>query len=179
MKEIKKIEERSKLLFSTENIQEFGIDFLEAILKKKIALIKLLPKCNWENFKKIKNCKGSYLNLMINEKDVYEFEIQWEKEDKRSEPIIRIDITKNNYLTSTQYMSQIIAVARKEKKYEKFHNSKYYIIELPKFREGNQHDMNEKINQWISWLDGCNKEWENIAISKNEKIYGIDKKLKK
>lgn len=46
---------------------------------------------------------------------------------------------------------------------------KWYFIELPKFRKQNP-DMNEKINQWLAFIDDDNKELVNMAENKNETL---------
>ena len=46
---------------------------------------------------------------------------------------------------------------------------KWYFIELPKFRKQNL-DMNEKINQWLAFIDDYNKEMVKVAEEKNDKL---------
>ena len=46
---------------------------------------------------------------------------------------------------------------------------KWYFIELPKFRKQNP-DMNEKINQWLVFIDDYNKEMVKVAEEKNDKL---------
>ena len=46
---------------------------------------------------------------------------------------------------------------------------KWYFIELPKFRKQNP-DMNEKINQWLAFIDDYNKEMVKVAEEKNDKL---------
>ena len=54
-------------------------------------------------------------------------------------------------------------------KYEVMDNIQWYYIELPKFREQNP-DMNEKINQWIAFIDGERKELVEVAEKKNKTL---------
>ena len=46
---------------------------------------------------------------------------------------------------------------------------KWYFIELPKFRKQNP-DMNEKINQWLAFIDDYDRRLVEMAEEKNETL---------
>lgn len=57
----------------------------------------------------------------------------------------------------------------KHREYEVLTGIKWYFIELPKFRKQNP-DMNEKINQWLAFIDDYDREMVKVAEEKNEKL---------
>ena len=67
------------------------------------------------------------------------------------------------------YISETAIVLDKHRDYEVLTGIKWYFIELPKFRKQNP-DMNEKINQWLAFIDDNNKELIDMAENKNETL---------
>ena len=67
------------------------------------------------------------------------------------------------------YISETTIVLEKHRDYEVLSGLKWYFIELPKFRKQNP-DMNEKINQWLAFIDDYNKEMVKVAEEKNDKL---------
>ena len=55
------------------------------------------------------------------------------------------------------------------REYEVLTGIKWYFIELPKFRKQNP-DMNEKINQWLAFIDDYDREMVKVAEEKNDKL---------
>ena len=80
-----------------------------------------------------------------------------------------INILGFNLLEVEDYISETAIVLNKHRDYEILTGIKWYFIELPKFREI-QPDMNEKINQWLAFIDDNNKELVNMAENKNETL---------
>ena len=68
-----------------------------------------------------------------------------------------INILGYNFLKVKDYISETAIVLEKHRDYEVLTGLKWYFIELPKFRKQNP-DMNEKINQWLAFIDDYNKE---------------------
>ena len=60
-------------------------------------------------------------------------------------------------------------VLEKHREYEVLTGIKWYFIELPKFRKQNP-DMNEKINQWLAFIDDYDREMVKVAEEKNDKL---------
>ena len=83
--------------------------------------------------------------------------------------IIMINILGFKLLEVEDYISETAIVLNKHRDYEILTGIKWYFIELPKFREI-QPDMNEKINQWLAFIDDNNKELVNMAENKNETL---------
>ena len=44
---------------------------------------------------------------------------------------------------------------------------RYHFIELPKFRRAHP-DLNNKLEQWLAFIDGINEEMVQMAIKKNK-----------
>lgn len=83
--------------------------------------------------------------------------------------IIMINILGFNLLDVYDYISETAIVLDKHRNYEVLDGIKWYFIELPKFRKTNP-NMNEKINQWLAFIDDNNKELVDMAENKNETL---------
>ena len=57
----------------------------------------------------------------------------------------------------------------KHREYEVLKGIKWYFIELPKFRR-TYPDMNEKINQWLAFIDDYDKEGIELAEKNNKTL---------
>lgn len=64
-------------------------------------------------------------------------------------------------------MSKTTIVLEQHREYEVIDKLEWYFIELPKFRRHNP-DMNEKINQWLAFIDNQDKELMKMAENKNQ-----------
>ena len=60
----------------------------------------------------------------------------------------------------------------------KLDNVEIHIIELEKFKAKTP-DIENKLEQWLSYLDYDRKEWRKMAIQKNDKIKKAEKELQK
>ena len=83
--------------------------------------------------------------------------------------VIMINILGYNFLDVEDYISETAIVLEKHREYEVLTGIKWYFIELPKFRKQNP-DMNEKINQWLSFIDDYDREMVKVAEEKNDKL---------
>ena len=68
-----------------------------------------------------------------------------------------------------EYISETEIVLKEHRDYEMLKNMKWYFIELPKFRNA-QVDMDDKINQWLAFIDDYKGERARMAEEKNEVI---------
>ena len=68
-----------------------------------------------------------------------------------------------------EYISETEIVLKEHREYEMLKNMKWYFIELPKFRNA-QVDMDDKINQWLAFIDDYKGERARMAEEKNEVI---------
>ncbi len=83
--------------------------------------------------------------------------------------VIMINILDYEMLGFDEYISETAVVLDKHREYEVLKGIKWYFIELPKFRK--QHpDMNEKINQWLAFIDDYDRGLIKMAEEKNETL---------
>ena len=83
--------------------------------------------------------------------------------------VIMINILNYEMLGFEEYVSETAIVLEKHREYEVLKGIKWYFIELPKFRKSNP-DMEEKLNQWLAFIDDYDKEMIKMAEKKNETI---------
>lgn len=143
--------------FARKGNERFLIDFLNALLKMNIKNIEIREEVNLERLSKEE--KGGRLDLQARLKDgtIVSIEMQMRDEGNFKE-------------RTTMYAGKV--EARETKRgtdYEVLTGIKWYFIELPKFRKI-QPDMNEKINQWIAFIDDNSKELVDMAENKNETL---------
>lgn len=68
-----------------------------------------------------------------------------------------------------EYISETEIVLKEHRDYEMLKNMKWYFIELPKFRNS-QVDMDDKLNQWLAFIDDYKGERAKMAEEKNDVI---------
>lgn len=179
-----------KAFFARPGNEIFLIDFLEALLKIKIEKIKIKEEVNLEQLSVEE--KGGRLDLQatLNDGIIVNIELQMNnnfnieerttlysskvnsRDVKRGtdygeiNKVIMINILGYNLLDVEEYISETVIVLDKHRDYEVLKGIKWYFIELPKFRKKNP-DMNDKIDQWICFIDDSNKEAVKMAESKN------------
>ena len=179
--------------FSRKGNEEFLIDFLNALLNKDIKSIEVREEVNLERLSKEE--KGGRLDLQAKLEDgtIISIEMQLRNEYNIEErttlysgkvisretergtdyedinQVIMINILGYNFLNVEDYISETAIVLEKHRDYEVLTGLKWYFIELPKFRKQNP-DMNEKINQWLAFIDDYNKEMIKVAEEKNDKL---------
>ena len=179
--------------FARKGNEQYLIDFLNALLKKEIKRIEIREEVNLEKLSKEE--KGGRLDLQakLDDGTIISIEMQLRNEYNIEErttlysgkvisretergidykdinQVIMINILGYNLLNVDDYISETAIVLDKHRDYEVLTGVKWYFIELPKFRKKNP-DMNEKINQWIAFLDDENKEMVKVAEEKNETL---------
>ena len=179
--------------FARKGNEEFLIDFLNALLNKKIKEIEIREEVNLERLSKYE--KGGRLDLQAKLEDgtIVSIEMQVRNEYNLLErttfysgkiisretekgidykdinQVIMINILGYNLLEVEDYISETKIVLDKHREYEVLTGVKWYFIELPKFRRLKP-DMNEKINQWLALIDDYNKELVKVAENKNETL---------
>ena len=182
-----------KVFFSRKGNEEFLIDFLKALLKIDIKEIKIQEEVNLEKLSKKE--KGGRLDLQarldngtivniemqlrnehnIEERTTYYSSKVISRETQRGtnykdiKQVIMINILDYEMLGFDEYISETAVVLDKHREYEVLKGIKWYFIELPKFRK--QHpDMNEKINQWLAFIDDYDRGLIKMAEEKNETL---------
>ena len=169
------------------------IDFLNGLLKKNIKSIEIREEVNLERLSREE--KGGRLDLQAKLEDgtIISIEMQLRNEYNIEErttlysgkvmsretergtdyddikQVIMINILGYNFLDVEDYISETAIVLEKHREYEVLTGIKWYFIELPKFRKQNP-DMNEKINQWLAFIDDYDREMVKVAEEKNEKL---------
>ena len=179
--------------FARKGNEQFLIDFLNALLKMDIKSIEIREEVNLERLSKEE--KGGRLDLQarLGDGTIVSIEMQMKDEGNFKErttmyagkvesrevekgtkyedisQIIMINILGFNMLDVEDYISETAIVLDKHRDYEVLTGIKWYFIELPKFREAKP-DMNEKVNQWLAFIDDNNKELVDMAEDKNETL---------
>lgn len=68
-----------------------------------------------------------------------------------------------------EFVSETAIVLNEHRDYEVLRGIKWYFVELPKFRRKNP-NMNDKLNQWIAFIDNYDKELVRMAEKNNKTI---------
>ena len=90
-------------------------------------------------------------------------------EYKDIKQVILINILDYEMLGFDEYISETVTVLDKHREYEVIKAIKWYFIELPKFRKINP-DMNEKLNQWLAFIDDYDRGLIEMAEEKNKTL---------
>lgn len=173
---------------------------MEALLKIKIEKIKIKEEVNLEQLSVEE--KGGRLDLQatLNDGIIVNIELQMNNNFNIEErttlysskvnsrdakkgtdyseinKVIMINILGYNLLDVEEYISETVIVLDKHRDYEVLKGIKWYFIELPKFRKKNT-DMNDKIDQWICFIDDSNKEAVKMAEKNNVVLKKARKEL--
>ena len=83
--------------------------------------------------------------------------------------VIMINILNYEMLGFDEYVSETVTVLDKHREYEVIKGMKWYFIELPKFRKAHP-DMDDKLNQWLAFLDNYDRGLVEMAEKKNKTI---------
>lgn len=182
-----------KTFFSRKGNEEYLIDFLNALLKIEIEKIEIKEEVNLEKLGQEE--KGGRLDLQAklnngiivniemqirNKKDIEKRtmvyagktisrETKKGAEYKEIKQVIMINILDYEFLGFDEYISETVTVLDKHREYEMMKDIKWYFIELPKFRKANP-DMNDKINQWLAFIDDYDRGLVNMAEKKNKTL---------
>ena len=186
--------------FSRKGNEKYLIDFLNALLKMDIKSIEIREEVNLEKLSKEE--KGGRLDLQarLGDGTIVSIEMQMRDEGNFKQrttmyagkvesretkkgikyedisQIIMINILGFNMLDVEDYISETAIVLNKHRDYEVLTGIKWYFIELPKFRKAKP-DMNEKINQWLAFIDDDNKEMIDMAENKNKTLKDARKEM--
>ena len=180
-------------LFSKKGNESFLIDFLESILEIKIDKIKIIQEARLpKTF--IKNKYGVLdIKATLNDGIIVDIEMQFGKDIniikrtsfyaaklmgeqleagqkyKEIEDIVMINILNYNMFDVEEYHNKTVMVLKNHKDYELDQPVTYHFIELPKFRK-KKPNLDNKLEQWLSFIDGEDKGAIKLAIEKNKEI---------
>lgn len=182
-----------KMIFSREENKSVLKDFLEAILKIELKEIEVKRDATLQKISKDDKAGILDLKATLNNNKIVEIEMQVENEhniEKRSlfyaskiiseqlstgdnyqdiKEVIMINILNYEFIDLPEYHTETITVAKKHREYELVKDLTYHFIELPKFRKQNP-NLEDKLEQWLTLIDGKNKEGVEIAMKKNKQI---------
>ena len=180
-----------KIFFSRKGNEIFLIDFLNSLLKIKIEKITIREEVNIEQLSVEE--KGGRLDLQaeLNSGIIVNVELQIRNEFNIEErttaysakvmarniergtkyedikKVIMINILDYELFDFEEYVSESVIVLDKHREYEVLNDIKYYFVELPKFRK--QHpNMNNKLNQWLAFIDDTDRRLIKMAEEKNK-----------
>lgn len=180
-----------KTFFSRKGNEIFLKDFLNALLEIEIERISIREEVNLEQLHIDE--KGGKLDLQaeLNNGIIVDIELQIRNEKnikerttgygaktmssniKRGEryedikQVIMVNILDYELFEYEEYVSNTVTVLEKHRECEVISLIKYCFIELPKFRK--QHpDMNNKLNQWLAFLDDTDRGLIKMAEEKNK-----------
>lgn len=180
-------------LFSKKGNESLLKDFLESILDIKIQKIEIIPEARLERTSQKNKFGVLDLKATLNDGIVVDIEMQvndnkdiekrtvfyagklmseqlelGEKYHKMKD-IIMINILDYEFIDLPEYHTEAVTVAKKHRDYEMIQSLRYHFIELPKFRRAHP-NLNNKLEQWLTFIDGMNKELVQMAIKKNKEI---------
>ena len=183
-----------KAFFSKKGNEEFLIDFLEALLKIKITKIKIQEDVNLEQLSVEE--KGGRLDIqaILNDGVIANIEMQvrnnhnmevrttfyaskiMSRETSRGEDyrnikkIILINILGYNMFKKyDEYIHKTAIVLDEHREEIVIDNIEWWFIELPKFRKMHK-NIDNKIEQWLLFLDDEEKELVKMAEEKNQTL---------
>ena len=182
-----------KAFFSKEGNEKYLKDFLNAILNIEIYYLKVREEVNLEQLSPKE--KGGRLDLqaVLNDGMIVNIEMQMENEhniEQRNDiyeaktisrhfprggryedakPLISIYILNYNIFDFEDYISNTIKVIENHTEQKIKSIMKEYYIELPKYRKA-EVDMNNKLNQWLAFIDGEDRGRIAMAKEKNKII---------
>ena len=182
-----------KAFFNRKENEGFLEEFLESILKRKVIIKTIGHDLRLEQLSKdqkfgildlgVELENGEFINIEIqlrNYKNIekrtlfYASKKVTEQLDtgddfRNLKPIIVIAILDYSFIELPEYITETVRVASKHREYEINNDVKYYYIELNKFRKQNP-DMNDKLSQWLSFLDMEREDLLEMACKNNKKV---------
>ena len=182
-----------KAFFTREENQVFLKDFLEVVLGEKLEIKKVLHDVRLEQLAKeekygildlgVELKTGKFINVEIQLRNFNNIEERTtfyaskkiteqlgngtNYEDLKQ--VIIIAILDYSFIDLPDYFTETVRVAANNRNYELNNITKYYYIELRKFREQNP-DMSNPLNQWLAFLDMERGDLLDMAKNNNKKI---------
>lgn len=192
---MEKLSMKSDIVFKAffSRNEKFLKSFLDAILGENVKIKKVMHDVRLEQLTKemkygvldldVELESGELINVEMQLRDnhnieerttfyaskkiVEQLEPKGKYEDLKK--VIVIAILNYSFIKLPQYVTETVRVAKVDKKYEINNTVKYYYIELEKFRNQNP-DMEEKINQWLAFIDMERGDLLEMAKEKNKEI---------
>jgi len=182
-----------KELFSKKGNERFLQDFLTGLLKRKIKKIEIIKDASLT--KKIASEKLGIIDIKatLDDEMIVDIEMQMSRYKNMEEralyyasklissqlkegefygtlkKVIVIVILDYNVYPYEKYITETKTVVKENEKYEVMKKQKFYFIELPKYRK-QRYNKNDKVSQWLAFIDGEDKERMKEAMIKNKEI---------
>lgn len=192
---MEKLSMKSDIVFKAffSRNEKYLKSFLDAILGEKVKIKKVMHDVRLEQLTKemkygvldldVELESGELINVEMQLKDnhnieerttfyaskkiVEQLEPKGKYEDLKK--VIVISILNYEFIDLPQYVTETVRVAKANKEYELNNTVKYYYIELEKFRN-QKPNMEEKINQWLAFIDMERGDLLEMAKEKNKEI---------
>lgn len=192
---MEKLSMKSDIIFKAffSRNEKFLKSFLDAILGENVKIKKVMHDVRLEQLTKemkygvldldVELESGELINVEMQLRDnhnieerttfyaskkiVEQLEPKGKYEDLKK--VIVIAILNYSFIKLPQYVTETVRVSKTYKEYEINNTVKYYYIELEKFRNQNP-NMEEKINQWLAFIDMERGDLLEMAKEKNKEI---------
>ncbi len=168
--EIKKIEIQKDFALSRTRVYEkYGILDLKAILNNEKIVDIEMQMAEKENFVLRSEYYASKITASeLNGGNCYDL----------AKPVIIIAILNYKMFDFEEYISESVTVLKEHPEYILDTMHKYYFIELQKFREKNDlKDLDNIVNQWLTFIDGTDKKGVDFVMEKNNTIKRAEEDL--
>ena len=178
-----------KELFSKKGNERFLKDFLSGLLKRKMKKIEIIKDASLQ--KEIVSEKLGIIDIKatLDDETIVDIEMQMVRyknmEDRalyysskliasqlkinefygKLKKVIVIAILDYQVYPYEEYITETKTVVKTKEEYEIMKKQKFYFIELPKYRK-KKFDKNNKVEQWLAFIDGENKERASEAMNK-------------
>ena len=192
---MEKLSMKSDIVFKAffSRNKKFLKSFLDAILGENVKIKKVMHDVRLEQLTKemkygvldldVELESGELINVEMQLRNNYNIEERTtfyasKKIVEQLEPkgkyedlkkVIVIAILNYSFIKLPKYVTETVRVAKTDKEYEINNTIKYYYIELEKFRNQNP-NMEEKINQWLAFIDMERGDLLEMAKEKNKEI---------
>ena len=158
--------------------QDFNI---RGKINEKIGILDIKAEINGEKIVQIEMQKANKYNM--EQRTIYYGSKVVSKLLKKGDnynklkPIILINILNYNLIKLPEYYTKTKTVAENYNEYELIKGIKYGFIELPKFRKA-KHNLENKLDQWLIFIDNKEKEMLQMVTEKNKIIAKAEEKRK-
>ncbi len=182
-----------KEIFSKKGNETFIQDFLSGLLKRKIEKVEIIKDVSLA-----KNTVSEKLGVIdikatLDDNEIVDIEMQMgyyknmedrvlyyssklissqleiKEEYKKLKPVIVILILNYNIFPYEEYITESKTVVKSNEEYEIMKKQKFYFIELEKYRN-KKFNEEDKLAQWLAFIDGEDKERVSVAMKKNKEI---------
>ena len=183
-----------KSFFSRKGNEKYLISFLEALLKIKVKTLKVNAEVSLE--KLFKEEKGGSLDLQVevNGELIVNIEMQRRNEHnikerttvygskimsrevgkgvdyKKIKKVIMVNILDYILFREKEEVSRTAIVLDEHREYEVIKDIQWYFIELPKFRNREDINIEDPLNQWLLFIDNSDRRLIEMVV-KNNKIF--------